>query len=264
MEILICTDGSDSSVQSAKLVSMFDFPEKSKIVILGVSEKTDDIEKITASIDTIEKGFGPGYHLKRKIRYGVAVEEILDEVLYGSYNLVTLGGGARGIGLLQPQVGTTTSKLARKLGTHFLVSRNIPQKLHKILFCIGSGIPETESIKIGGEWISRTNSQIGLLHVLNITKGLSSTGADVEQEKLRLLENAAQQLKSLGCNGEITPLLKKGLVVDEVLKELKDGGYELLVIGAHYLRGQDRWQSTLFDDITDQLLNLAPCSLLII
>jgi nucleotide-binding universal stress UspA family protein len=54
------------------------------------------------------------------------------------------------------------------------------------------------------------------------------------------------------------------LIVDEVINELTEGGYDILVVGSHYQPGQDRWQGTLLDDITDQLLNRAGCSMLII
>ena len=63
---------------------------------------------------------------------------------------------------------------------------------------------------------------------------------------------------------EIFPKNRHGLVVEEVLKELAEGGYELLVVGSHYQPGQDRWLGTLLDDITDQLLNRSTCSVLII
>jgi nucleotide-binding universal stress UspA family protein len=75
---------------------------------------------------------------------------------------------------------------------------------------------------------------------------------------------ACQELKNAGIKNEITPKLKHGLVVEEIISELLDGNYDLLVVGAHYQPGQDRWQGTLLDDVTDQLLNRSSCSVLIV
>jgi nucleotide-binding universal stress UspA family protein len=79
-----------------------------------------------------------------------------------------------------------------------------------------------------------------------------------------LIERSTQQLRDAGVKNEIIPHIRQGLVVEEVLKELSEGGYELLVVGSHYQPGQDRWLGTLLDDITDQLLNRSTCSVLII
>jgi nucleotide-binding universal stress UspA family protein len=67
-----------------------------------------------------------------------------------------------------------------------------------------------------------------------------------------------------GVKNDVVFRVRQGMVVDEVLKELLDGGYDLLVVGSHYQPDQDPWQGTLLDDITDQLLNRSSCSVLII
>lgn len=270
MEILICTDGSNSSLQSADLVSKLGFPATSKIVVLGVSENKTDVEILSISMDLIEKRLGGKYPLTRKIRYGNPFDEILAEALDVSYNLVVVGGGGGQLGLLQPKLGSTTSMLARKLHTHFLVARNIPEKIGKILVCAGAELPASETMTLGGAWISNSSANVGLLHVLPIKKeGVAiknipdKSFSEVKGSQDLVLERASRQLRQAGVK-DVIPHARQGLVVEEALKELTEGGYELLVVGAHYQPGQDRWQGTLFDDITDQLLNRSTCSVLII
>ena len=264
MEILICTDGSNSSIQSADLVSKLGFPAATRIVTLGVSESRNDVAKLTASMNLIDKKLGSTYLINRKIRYGNPIKEILAEAIEFSYGLVAVGGGGNQLGLLNPQLGSTTIKLARKLHTHFLIARNIPIQFGKILVCTGADAPASETMRLGGEWISKTVAQIGLLHVIPTSK----EGAEIRNETKPpydlLLERAGQQLRDTGVKNEIVPRIRQGLVVDEVLKELSEGGYELLVVGSHYQPGQDPWQGTLLDDVTDQLLNRSACSVLII
>lgn len=275
MEILICTDGSKSSLQSAELVRKLGFPVTTRIITLGVSENKDDVEKLTGSMSQIDKSLGKAYTLTQKLRYGNPIDEILAEALESSCDLVAVGGGREQLDLLHPQVGSTTSRLARKLHTHFLVARNLPEELGKILVCTGGDAPANETMKLGGAWISKTIAQIGLLHVIqsshlgSVTReisGISNKKQSFEDKQPHelLLERAKQQLRDAGVGSEIVLRIRSGLVVEEILNELSDGGYQLLVVGAHFQPGRDRWQGTLLDDVTDQLLNRSTCSLLII
>jgi nucleotide-binding universal stress UspA family protein len=264
VEILICTDGSNSSIQSAGLISKFGFPASAHIVVLGVSEGKDDVEKITASTDQIGRSLGASYSLDKKMRYGDPKKEIITEALEHSYDLVIVGGGGNQLGLLEPQIGSTTGKLARTLHTHFLVVRNVPTKFTKILFCTGADAPASETMKLGGEWLSSSDARIGLLHVIPLSQKTSPNGGGGEVHHDVLIERSTKQLREAGVKNEIVPHIRQGLVVEEVLKEISEGGYELLVVGSHYQPGQDRWLETLLDDITDQLLNRSTCSVLII
>ncbi len=153
MEILICTDGSTSSIQSAGLVSKFGFSATTHVVVLGVSEGKDDIENLTLSMDLIYQSLGNNYSADKKMRYGNPIEEILAEVLECSYDLVVMGGGGNQLGLLDPQLGSTTGMLARKLHTHFLVVRNIPAKFTWVLLCMSADMPTSETMKLGGAWL---------------------------------------------------------------------------------------------------------------
>ena len=264
MDILLCTDGSTISIQSAELLGNFRFSASTRVVILGVNEGNTDVEKITNSIDQIENILGANYIISRKIRNGDPIEEILAEALGSSYDLVVVGGGGKQLGLLHPQIGYTTAQLARKLHTHFLVARNIPDKIGRILVCTGAEVPESDTVKLGGEWISKTSAKIGLLHVIPIGRQESDIQRNGKPSQELMLDQASKQLRDAGVKSEIITRIRHGLIVDEVVKELSEGGYELLIVGSHYQPGLDRWQGTLLDDITDQLLNRSSCSILII
>jgi nucleotide-binding universal stress UspA family protein len=119
-------------------------------------------------------------------------------------------------------------------------------------------------MRLGGEWISKTKTQIGLLHVIPFSKKTLEIRSDLKQPHDLLIDRASKQLRDAGVKNEIVSRIRYGFVVDEVLKELSEGGYDLLVVGSHYQPGQDRWQGILLDDVTDQLLNQSTCSVLII
>lgn len=272
MKFLICTDGSSASIQTADLILKMKFFPDTRITILGVAESKNDLDNIASSMDQIEKLLNLNYVIDRKIRSGNPIEGIMSEALEGKYDLVAVGGGGKHLGLLAPQLGSTTSNLARKLHTHFLVARNVPKMVKKVLFCTGAEATSRNTMTIGGEWISSADVQIGLLHVLSQVGGDQQKSAAKPEKTVAgdkeihdsIVLQASQQLRNAGVKNEIIPRIRQGLVVEEILSELTEGSYELLVIGAHYQLGQDRWQGTLLDDVTDQLLNRCNCSVLII
>ena len=275
MDILLCTDGSKSSIVSAQLVLKLGFAPPIQITVLGVSESKSDLELLRSAMDAIDKELSGKCLITRKVRYGNPVDEIMAEAVESPYDLVVLGGGGDQLDILRPQLGATTSKLARKLHTHFLVVRNIPDKLDKILVCAGTDAPASETLALGGTWIANTPAQIGLLHVaqpkteesVNLSKGEKANLEQIKKEQPStdlILDRAVKVMQAAGMKNEIIPLVRHGLVVEEVLNELSKGKYGLLVVGAHYQPGQDRWLGTLLDDVTDQLLNRSTCSMLII
>ena len=275
MKIMICTDGSSGSIQSGELVERFRFPGETIITVLGVSEQQNDSAKLNAAMDLIDKALGKKYKLDRIIRRGNPIDEIITEALETPCDLVAVGGGGGQLGLLHPKLGSTTSKLARRLHTHFLVTRNVPIKVSKVLICAGEEAPSNLTMRLGGKWLSNTSAEIGLLHVLpkstepmgrptNTDPESKDSASLMSETRDSLLTRASQQLQNAGIKNPIVTKIRHGLVVDEVIKELTEGEYELLVVGAHYQPGQDRWQETLLDDITDQLLNRSACSVLII
>jgi nucleotide-binding universal stress UspA family protein len=73
-----------------------------------------------------------------------------------------------------------------------------------------------------------------------------------------------QILQEAGVPAPILPSLRHGLVVDEVLAEVEEGRYDLLVIGGHYQQSGKRWMDILLEDITGQLLSKVRCSVLIV
>jgi len=62
----------------------------------------------------------------------------------------------------------------------------------------------------------------------------------------------------------VCPRLRHGLVVDEVLAEIRQAGHQLLVIGAHRAPQASRQLAPFLDDVADQLLTHSPCSVLIV
>lgn len=276
MKLLVCTDGSPAAELAALLVSRFHLPHDTDLTLLGVIDEHGDTGALDSSFGRMMEMLGGDRpELKRLVRRGDSYEQILAEAVEHAYDLVVVGGGGQHHGLLHFKVGSTTSKLARKLHTHFLVARNVPEKIGKVLICTGAEAPAVDTMRVGGQMISGVSAQVAVLHVMSqitlkpgsIPEELVATAEIAIARNTREgqhLKRAIQQLTQAGVPGPIAPRLRHGLVVDEVLSELKEGSYDLMIVGAHYQPGQNRWLGILLDDVTDQLLNQASCSVLIV
>jgi nucleotide-binding universal stress UspA family protein len=276
MKLLVCTDGSPAAEQAALLVGKLGLSQDVAITLLGVVDEHGDASALEASFDRMAKLLdGAQLNLARKIRRGDSYEQILEEAVAHAYDLVVVGGGGQHHGLLHFKVGSTTSKLARKLHTHFLVARNIPNQVKKVLVCTGAEAPAVDTMRVSGQMLAGLPAEITVLHVMSqislkpgsIPEELIATAETAIAKNTREgqhLQRAMQQLSQAGITGSIIPRLRHGLVVDEVLAEVRQGKYDIMVVGAHYQPGQNRWLGILLDDVTDQLINQAPCSVLIV
>ena len=276
MKVLICTDGSPAAEEAALLVPLMGFCADTEIVLLGVSESAGEQTKLLNSMDRITTVLGgPRTGLVRTLRHGQAVDEILVELHGRKYDLVVVGerGHHRNLPLLK--LGSTAGKLARRINTHLLVARNVPKEVKKILICTGGENPSVETMHHAGSLVAGIDAQISLLHVMSqvfldpkkesddIDATAEAAIARKTREGTHLLR-AIEQLEKAGIKAPINPKLRHGLVIDQVLSEVRQGKYDLLVLGAHHQSSQNRWLEILLDDVADQLLNQAPCSVLVI
>jgi nucleotide-binding universal stress UspA family protein len=276
MRLLICTDASSTAEQAASLVSRLKFPPETEITLLGVSETDGDQARLADSFGRIEKTLGgrrPG--LQQKIRYGSPVDQITKEVEERRYDLVAIGAGSapRGLGILR--MGSTVQKLVRSLRLPVLVARNVPARLNHILICTGAEAPSEHTLRTGGSLIATASAQTSLLHVMSQLAlrldspsddllDTASSAIDRQTREGQHLVRGMQILQEVGVSEPVRARLRHGLVVDEVLAEVDEGGYDLLVIGGHYQQGGNRWMDILLEDIASQLIAKTHCSVLVV
>jgi nucleotide-binding universal stress UspA family protein len=102
--------------------------------------------------------------------------------------------------------------------------------------------------------------EIVVLHVMSqISAGPGVRGKQLRSEAEELLQERAPEGELLRRDIEMLQRLgvparakvRHGLVVDEILKEVQAGDYDLVVIGAYRGKG---WQRILLDDLAHRLV----------
>lgn len=276
MHILICTDGSQAAEQAALLMMKFQFPEGTRFTILGVSETDGDQVQLNIAFERIEAMFtATGSLVQKKMRYGDAAEEIIKETESEAFELVAVGVSGKTRPFPVFRAGSTTKKLARTLTMPLVIARSVPEKISKILICTGGESQSLENIRTAARFLAFVPTKITLLHVMSqLALRLDSPDQDLldtaesailrgTREGRHFLQ-AMEILRQAGISETITPKLRHGLVIDEVIKELNEGQYDLMVIGSHYHLASKPLLEILLEDIAGQLIGRASCSVLLV
>lgn len=275
MRVLVYTDGSKDAEEAAALLRKLGTAANAEVTVLGVAERSKEGPEVEASADRIEQDLErEGSEVKTVLRSGEASKEIVDEAKRGHYDLVIV---ARQSHKKQPQLRrrTTTGTLARHIPAHLLIARNVPDKLKRILICTGAEAPSAETIRLAGLLTAASGADIGLLHVMSqVALGRDSPAEELEETAEEAidqetreghhLQEAIDLLRKEGVRTQIHPILRHGLVVDEVLEEIEEGGYDLLVLGSHHQPTMTRWMDVLLGDVAGELLSKSDISALVI
>ncbi|HEX6289095.1 MAG TPA: ATP-binding cassette domain-containing protein [Herpetosiphonaceae bacterium] len=157
------------------------------------------------------------------------------------YDLVVLGVSA--------QQDIELSEQMLQVGEHhlLLVPRAQPTPTH-LLICVASGEPGKEDVLFAGRLARHVGADATLLSVVP-----NDDSHDQARERAeRFLAAGARTLATLGVSART--VIRAGQVRDEIIAEMRDGGHDLLVLGAP-LSSRDRRGA--FAGVVAQLLGQA-------
>jgi nucleotide-binding universal stress UspA family protein len=264
MRILMATVGSPNSEAALRFGAQIAYRTGETPTILTVIRREADRPQADAILDSAAHLLKPSLpNLQIRARVGHPAEEILCEAEEGDYNLVVVGERQNHRLVTRFLLGSTAERVVEHAPCPVIIAKGKIGPIRHILLC-DSGVEnppllsrfntQLAGLIVGGEAVT-------VLHVMS----QMSAGPGVRGQQLRanaeeliqlhtpegdLLEQDIQLLEKL--NLHFRPKVRHGLVVDEILAEAREGGYDLLVIGAH--RGQG-WRRILLDDLARQIIS---------
>lgn len=274
MKVLVCTESRPDSVPAAAFASQLGLIPGADTTLLGLAHSRREVADTEAAMDRVGKQLSAAASLDRVLRVGDPSHEIIKAAGEEDFDLVVLSRHPRR--RLPPLVTRSgTQILARSIASHLLLVRNPPDQLRKILVCSSGEMPSIHTLPLAGRLIGPAEADVSLIHVMSqvalrpdspASELEETAGEAIERKTLEgdRLEQGIQLLTDAGVRAPIHPVLRHGLVVDEVLAEIEDGGYDLVVLGSHYQPGLTRWMDVLLDNVANALLDRVECSLLII
>ncbi|MGZ5537754.1 MAG: universal stress protein [Chthoniobacterales bacterium] len=269
MRLLICSDGTDPADKPTRLGARIARACKADVVLLGIIEQPKDEEPLRAALDSEAKLLGE-FQVKPEIVMwpGEPIEEILKETQTNSYDLVVIGA----------RIKRTSGRYWRSQRTYDLIKAIAPpvfvasgdcDQFSKFLVCTGGKQFIDAAVELTGKIAAGAGASVTLLHVMAeppaIYADLVRREEDVDallasdSEVGRNLRAQKQSLEKLGLQAEVR--VRHGIVIDEVLSELYDGNYDLIVTGTSPARGP--LQHYIMGDLTRDIVNRSDCPVLV-
>lgn len=270
MKVLICSDGSNQAENAVRFGGLIASACEAETTVLGITEKPGQEDSIFESLrrsQQILKDQGVTAELITKA--GEPIEEILKRTEETRYELVVIGAdrkGTRGAFLMSAKV----YKIIRAVRPPVLVVIGSPRTLKSMLICSGGERYIDTAVGFAGNIAKSVGASVTLLHVIAEPPADYQDLMRMEQDVNLLLHsdldlgrNLRQEKELLdGLGVESRVLLRHGLVLSEVFKEIGGGDYDLVVTGSSPASGTLR--TYMVGNITREIVNRAQCPVLVV
>jgi nucleotide-binding universal stress UspA family protein len=243
--------------------------------VLAVAANARDRSRLEPALERAREVLAQAPNLQTTIRVGSPVQEVLREAHEGDYNLILAGEPWHETLLGRFRPGGETVHLVENAPCSVLVVKGKARPMHKILLCdSGAGSVLAEPVlrapRTTPSLLARFSDQaaellqgeedITVLHVMSqIGAGPGIPGKQLRAAAEELIDERApegellrEDLQMLVRPGvQARPLVRHGLVLNEILHEARCGDYDLVVIGAHPGK---LWQKLLLDDLARKIM----------
>jgi len=270
MKILFCSDGSPQAENAVRFGALIAAACQAETSILGIVEKTGHEDTVLQALQRAREILKE-YHLNAELmtKAGRPVPEIIKRTLETKYDLVVIGAARKGAH--GPMcMSARAYKIIESVEPPVLVVIGEHTALRRILLCTGGTKQSDATVNFAGEIARRANASIDLLHVVAkppaMYANLIKSEEDVDQllqsdSKLgRSLRHQKELLEEMGVPCEVR--LQHGLVLDELMEELRRTDYDLVVSGSSPV--QERLRRYIMGNITREIVNRAELPVLVV
>lgn len=264
LKLLIYIDGSVASQQAVEYIAPIGRDPDVVVTLLTALEDT------TRAADLFSRMASKLYasSVKHVNRAEAADTALLNEAQAGDYDLAVFGPmrerWSRWMRL------RARPSLSAELAISSLLVRGTAKQIDRVLICAGGDASVIADARLTARLARRTGATATILHVLSqmpmvfgvrtpqerVTEAFAATGSP----EIVNMNTAIETLRTGGVAGEIK--VRIGLVIEEIVAELQEGQYDLLVVGAH--RSQSLVERLLLEDVTRDILGQSPVPVLVV
>lgn len=280
MRILVTSDRPDTLERAADYTALFADPRETDITLMRLCEEESRSEEERRQFEALRGAFTEklGCPVETKLRRGDPIEQILNETEQRDYDLVVLGIHLRPRwSCLRPKL--VARRVVRHIQTPLLIVFPEWSRLHRILICTSATRKDSPLLQKAGRLALLAGADVTVLHVMSqIPLSADAQLKDLERNVDELiehdsregihLERALETLAQVGVPaGRSEAKIKRGLVVDEIVRESEEGNFDLVVLGAHHVPPERSWhelRELIQEDIAERVLVEASRPVLII
>ncbi len=269
MNILICSDGTPASDGAAHLGGMLARATKAPVTLLGIVENPADDQPLRLALDRetdILRRTGVPY--QTVVQSGEPTAQILGETSAKKYDLIVIGSRRRNVsgGFWQSQ---RTYEIIKAVEPPVLIAMGPCENISRILLCSGGKHFIDDALRLTGTLAAALHAEVTLLHVMAEPPAMYAHLIELEEDVDALLSSGSELGRNLVAEKKALEKLRvavrvrvrHGFVVDQLLDEMREGNYDLIVSGSSRARGP--LQHYIMGDVTQSILKSAECSVLV-
>lgn len=269
MKLLVCSDGSEAADRAVRLGALVAGACQAEVTLLGIIEVKGHSDSI---LDSLRRGQAilqdKGVRAELITKVGNPIEEIVLRTSESSFDLVVIGATrkeARGLFWLSSKA----YKIVKEVEPPVLIVAARSVALKKILICSGGKSYIDDAVRLTGRIAKGLGVPVTLLHVIPELPAIYARLPKMHESTEWLLRSSTElginlrrekeTLESLGVTAEVK--LRRGSVLDEILGEIREGAYDLVVTGSALSRGL---RTYVLGDVSREIVNRAPCAILVV
>ncbi|HZR20298.1 MAG TPA: universal stress protein [Verrucomicrobiae bacterium] len=269
MKLLICSDASDQADRAVRLGATLAAACKAEVVLLGIIEAKGHSD---ALLDSLRRGQAllqdKGVSAELVTKMGNPIEEIVRRTTEAAFDLVVIGAvrkEPRGLFWLSSKA----YKIVKEVQPPVLIVSGKATALKKILICSGGKSYIEPALRLTGKIAQGAGAQITLLHVLPEPPAIYARLPRMQETVDWLLNSntelglnlrrAKESLEQLGVSTDLK--LRRGAVLEEILSEIRESGYDLVVTGSALSRGL---RTYVLGDVSREVVNRASCPVMVV
>jgi nucleotide-binding universal stress UspA family protein len=272
MKILIVLTKFENNFEILAFSRMFADQTEIPLTVMMVVRK-----KTAALLENAEKSVAQAKlqinlpDVETKIRVGDICDQVNQEVDQGNYDLVIIG--ERVSSYLDRWVHRFPAvAVAEHVPCSVIIFKGQARPIQRMLLCDSGAGKSTLLSRFTAEiaHVLPGSEVVTILHVMSqISAGPGISGRNLRASTEELIEEHTlegliveadmQNLESQGI--EAKPMVRHGMVVDEILAEARSGDYDLVIVGAHDYQPPRRF---LLENIAKQILKKVDKPILVV
>jgi len=271
MKILFCSDGSSQAENAVRYGAPIAVAYQAETSILGIVEKASQEDAVLQALRRAQDILKE-HHLNAELitKAGLPVPEIIKRTEETKYDLVVIGAVRKGTH--GPRwMSARAYKIIESITPPVLVVVGELPACRRILLSTGGTAHSDATVRFAGDMAHRVNATVTLLHVMAEPPAMYANLIRSEDENMdRLLQSNSQLGRSLRREKELLENMKvpcevrlrHGLVLDELLDELRQKEYDMVVSGSSPARS--RLRAYIMGNLTREIVNRAELPVLVV
>jgi len=162
-----------------------------------------------------------------------------------------------------------TYEIIKAIEPPVLVAMANCERMSRILLCSGGKHFINDAVRLTATFAAALHAEVTLFHVMPEPPAIYAHLTQLEEDVNALLASGSELGRNLVAEKRVLEKLgvvvkvrvRHGFVVDQLLDEMRDGNYDLIVSGSSRARGP--LQHYIMGDVTERILEAAECSVLV-